>query len=37
MLSLARFRLGRILLHILAMLGDRAVCFHAAGIMRELA
>jgi hypothetical protein len=37
MLSLARFRLGRILLHILAMLGDRAVRFHAAGIMRELA
>src|SRR5688572_16074683 len=36
MLSLARFRLGRILLHMLAMLGDRAVRFHAAGIMREL-
>jgi hypothetical protein len=36
MRSLARFRLGRILLHALAMLGDREVRFHAAGIMREL-
>jgi hypothetical protein len=34
--SLVRFRLGRILLHVLAMLGDRSVRFHAAGIMREL-
>jgi hypothetical protein len=37
MANLARFRLGRILLHLLAMLGDGAVRFHAAGILRELA
>jgi hypothetical protein len=35
MLTLARFSLGRILLHLIAMLGDRAVRFHGAGIMRE--
>jgi hypothetical protein len=34
---LAHFRLGRILLHALAMLGDGAFRFHAAGILRELA
>jgi len=28
MLTLARFRLGRVLLHLLAMLGDRCVRFH---------
>jgi len=36
MARLARFGFGRILLHLLAMAGDRAVRFHAAGIMREL-
>jgi hypothetical protein len=30
------FRVGRILLHLLAMLGDRCVRFHVAGILREL-
>jgi len=34
--ELARFSLGRVLLHLVAMLGDRAVRFHAAGIAREL-
>jgi len=34
--ELARFSLGRVLLHLIAMLRDRAVRFHAAGIMREL-
>ena len=36
MLTLARFRLGRVLLHLLAMLGDRCVRFHVAGIIRDL-
>jgi hypothetical protein len=36
MLTIARFRLGRVLLHLLAMLGDRCVHFHTAGIIREL-
>ena len=36
MAELARFSLGRVLLHLITMLGDRAVRFHAAGIMREL-
>jgi hypothetical protein len=36
MLTIARFRLGRVLLHLLAMLGDRCVHFHIAGIIREL-
>ena len=36
MLTLARFSLGRVLLHLLAMMGDRAFRFHAAGIAREL-
>jgi hypothetical protein len=36
MSTLAHFRVGRILLHLLAMLGDRCVRFHVAGIMREL-
>jgi hypothetical protein len=36
MLMVARFRLGRILLHLLAMLGDKSIRFHAAGVMREL-
>jgi hypothetical protein len=34
--ELARFSLGRVFLHLIAMLGDRAVRFHAAGIAREL-
>jgi hypothetical protein len=34
--TLAQFRVGRILLHLLAMLGDRSVRFHVAGIVREL-
>jgi hypothetical protein len=32
----ARLRVGRILLHLLAMLGDRCIRFHVAGIIREL-
>lgn len=36
MLSLARFSLGRVVLHLLAMIGDGAFRFHAAGILREL-
>ena len=37
MTTLARVSVGRILLHLLAMLGDRCVRFHVAGIMREIA
>ncbi len=36
MTILARFSVGRILLHLLAMLGDRCVRFHFEGIVREL-
>jgi hypothetical protein len=36
MTILARFSLGRILLHLIAMLGDRSVRFHFKGIAREL-
>jgi hypothetical protein len=36
MTALARFSIGRILLHLLAMLGDRCIRFHVAGIMREI-
>src|SRR5258707_12511733 len=36
MTILARFNVGRILLHLLAMLGDRCVRFHFEGIAREL-
>jgi hypothetical protein len=36
MVTLAHFGVGRILLHLLAMLGDRCVRFHVAGIIREL-
>jgi hypothetical protein len=36
MTKLARFSLGRVLLHLIAMVGDRAGRFHCAGIMREL-
>jgi hypothetical protein len=35
MLTLARFSLGRVVLHLLAMIGDGAFRFHAAGILRE--
>ena len=34
--TLARFSLGRVLLHLFAMMGDGAFRFHAAGILREL-
>ena len=37
MTNLACFSVGRILLHLLAMLGDGCVRFHVAGIMREIA
>jgi len=37
MLGLARFRVGRIVLHLIAILGDRCVGFHLAGILREVA
>ena len=37
MAALARFSLGRVLLHLVAMAGDRAFHFHAAGILREFA
>ena len=36
MTTLARFSAGRILLHLLAMLGDRCVRFHLEGVVREL-
>ena len=36
MTILMRFSTGRILLHLLAMSGDRSVRFHVAGIVREL-
>ena len=36
MTTLARFSVGRILLHLIAMLGDRSVRFHFEGIAREL-
>ena len=36
MTILARSSVGRILLHLLAMLGDRSVRFHFEGIVREL-
>ena len=36
MTILARSSVGRILLHLLAMLGDRCVRFHFEGIVREL-
>jgi hypothetical protein len=35
MLTLARFSLGRVLLHLVAMMGDGAFRFHVAGIVRE--
>ena len=37
MAILALYGGGRILLHLLAALGDRCFRFHAGGIMRELA
>ena len=36
MTILARLSVGRILLHLIAMLGDRSVRFHFEGIAREL-
>src|SRR5580765_4225318 len=36
MTTLARLRIGRVLLHLLAMLGDRCFRHHAEGIVREL-
>ena len=36
MAMLARFRVGRVLLHLLALLGDGRVRFHVEGIAREL-
>ena len=36
MVTLAHFGIGRIFRHLRAMLGDRCVRFHVAGIMREL-
>jgi hypothetical protein len=35
MLVLARFSLGRILLHLIAMCRNGAIRFHTAGILRE--
>jgi hypothetical protein len=37
MLTLARFSLGRVVLHLIAMLRDGAFGFHGAGILREFA
>jgi len=34
--TIARFSVGRILLHLLAMTGARCVRFHVAGIVREI-
>lgn len=36
MLIVARYRVGRILLHLLAMAGDGCIRFHIAGVVREL-
>ena len=36
MLKLAGSRTGRILLHLVALSGDGALRFHAAGILREI-
>jgi hypothetical protein len=36
MLTLSRVSLGRVALHVVAMLGDREFRFHGAGILREL-
>lgn len=35
MAALASTRCGRILLHVIAMIADRAYRFHLAGIVRE--
>ena len=35
MLTLARFSLGRVLLHLIAMSRDGAYRFHGSGILRE--
>jgi len=34
--SLARFAVGRVLLHLIATTGDRCIRFHGAGILREI-
>jgi hypothetical protein len=36
MATLARFRVGRVLLHLLVLLGDGSVLFHCQDILREL-
>lgn len=36
MATLVRFSAGRILLHVLAMVLDRSIRFHLAGMRREL-
>jgi hypothetical protein len=36
MSTLARFAVGRVLLHMIAMVGDEQFRFHVAGILREL-
>ena len=36
MATLARYGIGRIVLHLLAMCGDGNIRFHVAGIRREL-
>jgi hypothetical protein len=35
MLILARYSVGRVVLHLMAMAGDGAFGFHMAGILRE--
>jgi hypothetical protein len=37
MLTLAQFAPGRMLLHVIAMIGDHSFRFHLAGIGREFA
>ena len=32
----ARFAIGRIILHLIAMMADGCIRFHGAGILREL-
>ena len=35
-LGLARFSVGRVLLHLMALASDRCIRFHGAGILREI-
>jgi len=37
MMTLAKFALGRMILHVIAMAGDHSLRFHVAGIAREFA